>query len=196
MERTMRCSLLGFFVVLAGLTTGCGPQVHVLHKSQTGSLSGTTQFVLQPVTFESLQVGQMTETEYLAAKDDDARAAWGQTRMALSDTFATELSLQAQQGGIVMLVGEPSADQLVIVPTVSFIEPGYYVGISQGASKVHMTLAIMTAKGEKLDELVLEHGTPGSMTTPKIYDRVKYDARALAHFVAQHVATRVASAAQ
>src|SRR5262249_47788271 len=85
---------------------------------------------------------------------------------------------------------DPTGAEFVIRPSVQWLEPGYYIVISSGASQVKMTVQITSGDGTVLDEILLEHGTSGALTTPAIGTRLRQDAEGLGRKLGRYLVYR------
>ncbi len=176
-----------------GLVAGCGPSWQILRQANPDPFLGQTRFSVLPVNFTGLRVGEKTEADYLAEKDAEARNNWAGDKLGLNEEFTSNLISKAHEHGLsVVPATGPSDAPFVIRPSVAWLEPGYYIGISAGSSKVKMTVQITAADGAVLDEIIVEHGTGGSIQNAAVGTRLREDGENIGHIVADYLASRVA----
>jgi hypothetical protein len=134
-----------------------------------------------------MRVAASDEAHYLADKDPEDREAWSASKRAFDDTFRDTLVELAARQGIRIVAGGDAP--WVIAPRVGRIEPGHYAGASGLPSEVVMTVKISGTSGA--DEVLLSHGTPGSITNRSVGDRLRADAAGLAEKTADYLTLRV-----
>src|SRR5687768_6514441 len=122
-------SLLLVFAALATLPA-CGKKHvwQVVTQAPGNSLAGKRDFVVAPVEYKALTVGEKAEAAYLAEKEQETRDSWERDKQMLSRTFGDELGVQAAQRGLKVATG--AQGPLLIKPEIAWLEPGYYVGLS------------------------------------------------------------------
>lgn len=188
--RFLRPLLLGIFVTLASV--GCGPPWTVLIQAVPSPMAGQTRFAVLPVAMPNLHVGDGSAADHLADKDSEQRADWASDMAAINEEFTRHLvEASAEQGISVVPATGPNAAPFEIRPEVIFIEPGFYVGVASGASKVKMMVRITRPDGAILDEVLMEHSTQGSLSNPSATNRLRDDAEALGNITAEYLTTRV-----
>jgi hypothetical protein len=180
---------LMLFLSILSVLIACGPPWEVVRQATPSPLLGKKHFVLKPIDFSGLRVGEKTEQGYLAEKDEESRGNWVGDKKGMNDEFATALMSSARDNGI-QITTDGEAD-FYIQPKVPWMEPGFYAVVAAKPSEVDMTLLILDAKGEVVDEIVMKHGTGASMTNPAVGNRLRDDAEALGGYAAEYVTSRV-----
>ena len=186
------------FLVLAAalsaapLLAGCGPKWIVLTQATPNPLLNQNKFGIMPVDYTGLTVGEKTEADYLASKDEETRASWAGDKTGIDTEFGKVLSEKATEHGInIVKATGPGDAPFMIRPKVEFIEPGIYTYVYNKSSEVRMKVQITTPDGKIVDEISIRHGTPASITTPAVGNRLRDDGEALGAIVAGYLKFRV-----
>ncbi len=135
---------------------------------------------------DGLIVGDEPEAAWLAERDAEQRAAWVEDKKELDSGFRLKLVEAMQEHGMQIVPQGP----FQLWPRIEYVEPGYYVGVSAGASETRLRLRITTAAGQVVDEITVKSSTGGGMTCPSISCRLSSDAENLADYVAEYIAIR------
>ena len=187
-----------FFVLAAALVAapialaGCGPKWIVLTQASPNPLQGQTKFGLMPVDYAGLIVGEKSEAEYLASKDEESRSSWAGDKGGIDTEFGKRLTEKATEAGIsVVKATGPGDAPFMIRPKVEFIEPGIYTYVYNKASQVRMKIQITTPDGKVIDEIAIKHGTPASITNPAVGNRLRDDGESLGVIAAKYLQFRV-----
>jgi hypothetical protein len=146
--------------VLSLATIGCGGPWTIVKQTNPTPFNATTTFSVQPATWDpNLKVGKKTEADFLASKDANGKASHESDKQA----FGAELSatVMTQSKGLQMA---PQGGQFTIKPTVYWMEPGYYIGISAGDAEVKVRVDVLDASGQPVDTIEV-HGR-GAATEP------------------------------
>lgn len=184
--------VLGLALAAAPLLAGCGPRWIVLTQASPNPLLNQNKFGLMPIDYAGLIVGEKSEAEYLASKDEESRASWAGDKSGIDTEFGKVLMERATEGGInVVKATGPGDAPFMIRPKVEFIEGGIYTYVYNKASLVRMKVQITTPDGKVIDEIAIKHGTPASITNPAIGNRLRDDGEALGAIMAQYLVVRV-----
>lgn len=187
-----RYALLFITVALLALLSGCGPKWTVVKQATPAPFTAQKQFEVLPVDFTGLRVGEKTEVGYLEEKDPESKANWAGDKLGINEEFQQKLISAARDHGITVVPATgPGSAAFVLRPKVAWLEPGYYVGVSGGASQVKMTLQITAPDGQVLDEILVSHGTQGSLYNPAVGTRLRKDGAEIGEIVADYLAQRV-----
>ncbi len=187
-----------FFVLAAALAVapvllaGCGPKWIVLTQAAPNPLAGQTKFGLMPVDYAGLIVGEKSEAEYLASKDEESRGSWVGDKGGVDTEFGKRLMEKATESGITVVKATGPGDApFMIRPKVEFIEPGIYTYVYNKASQVRMKVQITTPDGKVIDEIAIKHATPAGITNPAVGNRLRDDGEALGVITAGYLKFRV-----
>jgi hypothetical protein len=184
--------VLAAALAAAPVLAGCGPRWIVLTQASPNPLLNQNKFGLMPVDYTGLIVGEKSEAEYLASKDEETRASWAGDKSGIDTEFGKVLGEKAQGTGIsVVKATGPGDAPFMIRPKVEFIEPGIYTYVFNKASQVRMKVQITTPDGKVIDEIAIKHGTPASITNPAVGNRLRDDGEALGAIMAQYLQFRV-----
>jgi hypothetical protein len=184
--------VLAAALAAAPVLAGCGPRWIVLTQASPNPLLNQNKFGLMPVDYTGLIVGEKSEAEYLASKDEETRASWAGDKSGIDTEFGKVLGEKAQGTGIsVVKATGPGDAPFMIRPKVEFIEPGIYTYVFNKASQVRMKVQITTPDGKVIDEIAIKHATPASITNPAVGNRLRDDGEALGAIMAQYLQFRV-----
>lgn len=177
-----------FLIAISFLFIACGPPWQVVRQAVPNPLLGKTQFVLKPIDFSGLRVGEKTEQGYLAEKDEETRGKWVGDKKAMNEEFANSLMAEARDNGIIVQMG--GEGEYTVEPKIPWLEPGFYVGVAAKNSETHMTLIIRDKAGQVVDEITMKHSTTANLTNPAVGNRLRDDAEGLGDYAARYLATR------
>jgi len=189
----IRRSLLALAVALfAVVLTGCGPKWIVVAQAAPNPFINQSRFSVLPVDFRGLEVGAKPESLYLAEKSEEQRQSFLGDKAGLNEEFTGALIKQARELGLdVVLATGPNDAPFQIRPSVSWLEPGWYIGIMSAPSQVKMMLQIVLPDGRVLDEIRIQHGTNGSIIDAASGTRLRSDGRGLGALSAIYLNSRV-----
>jgi hypothetical protein len=185
----MRTLLLLPIALFALLFTACGPRWTVVRQATPDPFAGKPDFTIEKIHFDNLRVGGKSEQEYLDGKDDSQRASWQADKEAMSEAFAVALST-SEQG---LSIGPVRPNAAIVRPIVTFIEPGFYVGVAAGNTRVNIGVQVLDARGAVLDEITISSTIAASMGNPASGTRLREAAEDLGHVTAKYLHTRVAN---
>ncbi len=177
---------------MAPLLAGCGPKWIVLAQATPNPLLNQNKFGLLPVDYTGLTVGEKSETDYLASKDEETRASWAGDKAGIDNELGRVLGEKATEAGInVVKATGPGDAPFMIRPHVEFIEPGIYTYVYNKNSLVRMKVQITTPDGKVVDEISIRHGTTASITNPAVGNRLRDDGEGLGAIIAAYLKFRV-----
>jgi hypothetical protein len=154
---------LGASVAGASLLGGCAPPWHVVVRAAPDPFVGQRKFGVLRIDYAGLKIVDKTEAEYLGGKEPKQAESLREDKVALDAKFLEHLQAKAREGGIeVVAATGPGDAPFVLRPAVSYIDPGFYVGLAGAPSMVHLNVKIAGADGRVLDEIELAHGTDPS----------------------------------
>jgi len=190
----LRLLCLVAFTWIATLLTGCGANVAVIRQAEPNPFVGSPRFEVAALDSKGLLVGEMSEEQYLASKDEAQRASFLEDKAAMAERFQAGFTDAATDAGLGVGAGAP----FVVRPRLVFVEPGFYAVLASGASQARMRVAITTADGKVLDEIELAHSTDsrngmsvgGISTNPSSGGRLRADAEAIGAAVGEYLAER------
>ena len=176
-------------VALAGLSS-CAPPWTVVAQAVPNPLAGQRNFAVMPIDYNGLRVGEKTEAAWMSGKDEDARQSWIGDKTAMNDEFAKALMEDASGNGI--RVGPPTENApFKVEPHIEWVEPGTYTYFVNRAPEIRMVMQITDPDGGVIDEIIIQHATPATMTNPSSGGRFRDSAEAIGEIAAQYLGTRV-----
>lgn len=186
------CFALG---AAAGEVVACALPLTVLHRDATATarIGAGTTFFLQPIDFSALVVGYVPEPHWLAPRSFEQRASWEHDKVALSQRFAARMLGRAGPLRLLPGVAPRAADVAVILPRVTYIEPGvFWTGPELVRdTDVHMTVAIVGFDGRLLEQIALRATVhPGYTRRASIGGRVRVAGDKLADLLLGYLVER------
>jgi hypothetical protein len=153
-----RSLLLVIFTVFALLVTGCSPPWTIVQQTTPNPFVGQHKFAVAPTDYSALRVGNKSEAEYLAGKDEKQQQSFQTDKLGANEAFTAELINRAREAGVdIVLATGPADAPFVILPSVTFFEPGFYAGVVASPSRLDVNFKITTADGKVLDEILMTH---------------------------------------
>jgi hypothetical protein len=176
------------------LSVACSSSQDVLQSAEPNPFTCRSAFVVLPIDYSGLRVGEKSEGEYLAAKRDEKRERWEGDKLAIERAFQRELLAYGAEHGIRVDLAPVATDshRFVIRPSVHFVEPGFFGGPAMHASEVRMVVDITTPDGRTLDRIVLGNETMGSVAHASVRQRFERDGEELGEATAEYLRGRVA----
>ena len=191
-----RFVLVLVFIALGSLLSGCGANINVLRQAEPNPFIGQKSYAVMPLETKGLLVGEKSEEQYLAEKDDGQKASFQGDKDAMGQRFEAELVQRARNLGLTLVPGDKAP--FVLRPRVVFVEPGFYAVLASAPSQATIRVAITTPDGKVLDEIELSHQTDsrngisvgGISTNPSSGGRLREDAAAIGGTLADYLAER------
>lgn len=178
-------------VLSTWLWMACGSPYTVIHQAQPNPFLGTKNFVVKSIDFSQLRIGVRTETQYVADKSERQDGSFEGDKQAMNEVFYRTLRATAAENELrVDRADAKPSDAFVIIPIITFIEPGFYAAVAQTPSKVVMTLKIVSPNGNDLDEIEVSHSSGSSPASPSSGQRLRNDAAAIGETIANYVTAR------
>ena len=189
----IRRSLLAFTLALFALVlTGCGPKWIVVTQAAPNPFVNQSRFSVLPIDFTGLEIGAKPESVYLSEKSQEQRESFNGDKAGVNEEFTGAIIKQARELGLdVVLATGPNDAPFQIRPSVAWLEPGFFAGIMSAPSVVRMKLQIVLPDGRVLDEIRLQHATPGSFINAASGSRLREDGKVLGVLTAKYLNSRV-----
>lgn len=197
-----RSFIAATLLALAAALSGCAPRWRVVAQANPDPFVNQRYFGLMPIDFVNLRIVDQPEDMYLARKDADDHRQFVSDKASIDDEFAKALIEAARDHGIeVAQVSEPRSAPYVLMPYVSYMNPGFYAVASSSPSQIILTLRIATSDGKVLDEVEFSSRTasPNPKTSLSRADedkltsggRWREDARIIGETVSSYLKSRV-----
>ncbi len=130
---------------------GCTTPWRIIRQAPNNPfMQENPSFYVKDIIFENLQIGDISEQEYLARKKPEQRENWQKDKEFLSDYFLQSVRRHAE-GLDIQYRSQPRPNQFIIQPIVNFIEPGFYAVVER-PTEVHMRI-IISKNHQTLDEI-------------------------------------------
>lgn len=176
-------------LVAALLMGGCFKRYTVIRQAMPNPFLGMHSFAVEPVHFETLQVGQTTEAEWLSRKTPEQQASYMNDRQAMIQRFVERMT--ARNPGLEIIAGPPPSPQTFIVrPILEFIEPGFYIGIMKLDTQARMRVQVLTQAGQVLDEFLTYTRVEAYLFNPATGGRLRTAADRLSDAATQYLRDR------
>ncbi len=182
--------LLPFAVAAVSLGVGCVKPYNIISQAAPDPFIGKTDFVVMPVDFTDMRIGEKTEAEYLSEKKDSSAESFQGDKDAINQNFQAELEKAAASVGLNVAAANGVVTTFLIQPHVRFIEPGFYAAIVSHPSKLEIVVTITDQHGTLLDKFEVEHETQSGMFNPASGQRLRSDADACGAYAAEYLADR------
>ncbi|MEI8259161.1 MAG: hypothetical protein WCJ30_26125 [Deltaproteobacteria bacterium] len=179
-----------FATLVAALLMGsCAPGYTIVRQAMPNPFLGAHSFSVEPVHFETLQVGQMTEAEWLSRKTPEQQASYMADRQAMIERFVARMT--ARNPGIEIIAGPPAGPQTFIIrPILEFIEQGYYVFVSHRDTEARMRVQVLNQSGQVLDEFLAYTRVQADLYHPATGGRLRTAADRLSDSVTHYLRDR------
>ncbi|AUX20153.1 hypothetical protein SOCEGT47_006170 [Sorangium cellulosum] len=186
-----RHALWILMLCLAPLLAACGHPWKTSRQAVPNPFYGKGRFGVVPVTFHALEVGDVTEADWMAEKDDEQRLSWQEDKAAINEQFTEALMAQAASDDVIVVMATSAADApFFIRSNVTFYEPGIFTGVFNMATVLKATVQITDPAGRVLDEVLLETATPASLYNPSSGGRARVAASQLGRLTAMYLLHR------
>jgi hypothetical protein len=184
MRPTLATFLLPLLALAAG-TAGCVP--YVVAQQAPPPLAAYRSFIVEPMRFDQLSVGDKSEAEYVAGKNPGARASWEGDKQAVAQEFLAGMMAHAGALQIGPAVQQPGPGTLIVRPYCQFIEPGHFNGFFNLDTHVRVMAQILDPAGQVLDQVELDATSVARMDNPSSGGRLREAAASLGHRAAGHL---------
>lgn len=186
---SLRFRLL-FLIALAAFSMACGAPYKVINQAEPNPFHGAKKFVVKAIDFSKVRIGERTEEQYKADKSERQEGSFEGDKQGMNEVFFQNLKETAADNQISVEREPGDPNTFVIVPIVTFIEPGFYAAVVSKPSKVVMTLKILSPNGNSFDEIEIEHESRSTMTNPSSGQRLRADAEWMGGVVGDYVTKR------
>jgi len=187
--------------ILMGLwLMGCAPRWTVITQASPNPFIGKKEFVVMPIDYTGLKIGEKSEEEYLEGKEAkaDAKGKDSNTRSNLdgdkaemSTFFLEKLKSGTEDSGIKMNAAAGEITTYVIKPHIGSMEPGFYAFVAARPSRTVMRLKIEDKDGKLLDEIEIVSSSAATMTSPAAGNRYRSDSKVIGDIAADYINSRV-----
>lgn len=179
---------------------GCAPRWTVISQATPNPFLGKKEFVVMPIDYTGLKIGEKTEEQYLSGKEDkaDEKGKESNTRSNLegdkaemSQFFQEKLTNGVAGDGIKITPAAGEITGFVIKPHIGFMEPGFYAYVASRPSRTVMRLKIEDKDGKLLDEIEIVSSTNATMISPAAGNRYRSDSKVIGEIAADYILSRV-----
>jgi hypothetical protein len=189
-ELTRRCFGIVTFMLVALLALGCGPSWTIVAQRNPNPMAAQTEFLVAPVGYVGLMVGDKTEAQYLSGKDSEQQQSFLNDKAETAKNMTELLMATAAEGGVRVRPATGEGGPFVLVPNITFLEPGNFNGFVNIATTVEMRLRIIDAQQQPVDEVIFRATIPASMMNPSSGGRMHSAGKNLGEQAAQYLLSR------
>jgi hypothetical protein len=173
--------------LVASLSIACAPPWTIVRQTTPDPFVGHPQFTIEPLHFEQAQVGGKSEAAYAAEKEASKQASWEEDKNGMNERFSAAIA----STGVGLQLSGPGGAGAIVRPIVTFMEPGFYVGVASHPTELKMRIQILDPQGQPLDEIAVHSSVGASMTDPASGSRFREAAEHLGRVTAKYLQTRV-----
>lgn len=156
-------------------------------------LRGVRNFIIEPLAYPAVVIGDQPEAAYLARKDEKQRSSWEVDKGESAARYAgTALMLGAQSGLSVAPPPPPGPGFFVLRPLVSFFEPGNFNGFFNKNTAMRITVQIFNDQAQQVDQVELATVVQATLANPSSGGRMRTAAEDLGRRVINMVSRRSA----
>ena len=148
-------------VLAAPLLAACGgPQYAVVKTADPSGFSRPgCHAVLEPVHAERLMVDEVTEGQYVTGKSPESAASYAKDKSDSLAAFQTQLA--STHGRLLVppaAAGAAPDNTFILRPTWTSWSPGYYAAIVNKPGVAELTVDVLTASGQPVEEFTIKTG--------------------------------------
>lgn len=180
-------------LAMISLAAGCAPPWQVVRQAAPNPFLGHNTFVVEPIRYERLMVGNKTEAEWQSAKKPDQQASWAGDKAGMNEEFDKRM-LEAGEGLQLAVAPAPQPPGAFIVRAFCpFIEPGYFTGTAfRRDTVVDLAVQILDPSGQTvLDEFNVRQIVQAQLFNPSTGGRMRSATKAMGSIVARYLRERV-----
>lgn len=181
--------LVGLLAALAVLA-GCGPAWQVVAQAVPNPMLGKNGFAVMPIDFSGVRVGEKSEAEWLAEKDEGSRSSWDGDKRGMNEKFGATLIEEAAEDQVVVVPG-PADKPFVVQAKATWVEPGFFAGVVSAPSELELHVRVTAPDGTLIDEIRVKTSQDASMYDPASGTRLRHCAERAGDVVAAYLAQRV-----
>lgn len=125
--------------------------IHGVPVDTADPLYGARYFVIEPLNFANIGVGQLSEQAYLERKSDKQRQSWEIDKGETAQDYLGAAIQTTARWGLQLQPPPPTAPAYFIVrPTVSHVEPGTFTYFYNRPTDINIMLEIFTPDGRRV----------------------------------------------
>lgn len=178
------------FMLAALGALGCGPSWIVVAQTNPSPMMGQREFLVAPIGYIGLMVGDKTEASYLAGKEADSQQSFLADKAETAKNVTEMLMATAAEGGVIVRPAAGPPGPFVLVPNITFVEPGNYNGFVNLPTIVEMRLRIIDAQQRPIDEVIFRAEVQASLYNPSSGGRMHTAGKNLGDQAAQYLLSR------
>ncbi len=181
------------FLALVTLAAGCAPPWQVVRQAAPNPFLGHNAFVVEPIRFERLMVGNKPEGVWQSEKKPEQQASWAGDKVGMTEEFHRRI-VEAGQGLQIAVAPAPQPPGAFIVRAFCpFIEPGFFTGTAiRRDTIVDLAIQILDPSGQTvLDEFNTRAYVEANLFNPSTGGRMRSATKHLGAVAARYLKARV-----
>jgi hypothetical protein len=178
------------FLLAALGAVSCGPSWVVVMQTNPNPMAAQSEFQIAPVGYVGLMVGDKSEATYLAGKDAESRQSFLDDKAETAKNLTEVLMATAAEGGVTVRPAGGPPGPFVLVPNITFVEPGSFNVVWNLPTTVKMTLRIFNYQQILADEVIFTAVVPAGMFNPSSGGRMHSAGKNLGDQAAQYLLAR------
>lgn len=185
---------IGVLLLTLGIfAAGCGPPWEVVRQSVPNPLYGQRSFIVEPILFNDVRVGDKPEDVYLGGKRPEQVASWNADKVAMTTEYIGHVI--GRSPGLQIIPAPPQAppppNSFIVRAFCTFIEPGAYTYFVNIPTRVFLTVQVLTLNNQLVDEFRIRAWEPATAYNISVGGRLRAAGAGLGARVAYYLNTRV-----
>lgn len=176
---------------LAGI--GCGPPGIVVKQANPNPMVGKNEFVVEPVTYPGLMVGNKPEAVYVGEKKPEQQQSFEADKQETAKNLIEVLIADAGKKGIKIAPPSGAPGMFNIRPAITFYEPGTFNGFVNINTQLKGTMQIVDGQGQVLDEVIFTTQVEANLINPSSGGRMHTAGKRLGEQMAEYLRFRIAA---
>ncbi|WP_437965609.1 hypothetical protein WMF04_39155 [Sorangium sp. So ce260] len=187
-----RHALWILLLCLTPLLAACGHPWKTSRQAVPNPFYGKGRFAVVPVAFLALEVGDVSEADWMADKDAEQRQSWQEDKSGINEQFTEALMAEAASEDAIVVKAMSAADApFFIRANVTYYEPGIFTGVFNKDTHLKATVQITDPAGTVLDEVLFEAKSPATLMNPSSGGRARDAASQLGKLTGMYILHRV-----
>lgn len=132
---------------------GCSGPLSIVQTAAPSPFGGATRCVVEPFSYEPNYIVGKTEAGYLEKQSEESRAAFPSDKSTMEKSVLLALGERLGENGLTVEQGPAKEGDLVVRPTIFFLEPGFWGGTQQAVLKLRVEISRSGSKGADIVEI-------------------------------------------
>jgi hypothetical protein len=182
----MKTMLAFALLIVALVTTGCGPKWVVVVQAAPNPMTSASKFSIEKAALDpSFRVGDKTEQEWMGEKSPETKDKWDGDKVAISELFV-EGFMRAR--GDLLAASAPGEGAFAVRAKYIHYEPGYNIGIAAAPTELEANVEFLDAASHVVDVIRIQVAQGGGWSSG---ERGRECARQIGALAAKYLQKRV-----